>query len=119
MLCAGWHVTVLSVSEGGALLLRVGLLLLVELGREGSVVWYVAVGELDFGPLLLGKVCRWRVCAEGVLQVLLFRLADLRGNRLERGEDRVGNADGLLRLGCKRFWKVDLVELSGAVGVLV
>jgi hypothetical protein len=117
LLCASWHVVVEPIGERRALLLRVCLLLVVELGWEGCVVWDVTVGELDLGSLLLGKVCGWRVRAEGVLQVLLLRLGDLRGDRLEGGENRVGDANGLLCLGRKRFGKVDLVVLGRAVGV--
>ena len=119
LLCAGWHVGVLAVCEGRALLLRVGLLLLVELGRQGRVVGHIAGGELELGALLLGEVGGWRVRAEGVLQVLLVRLRDLGGHGLEGGEDGVGDADGLLRLGCEGLWELDLVELGGAGGVLV
>jgi hypothetical protein len=119
LLCAGWHVGVLAVCEGRALLLRVGLLLLVELGGEGGVVGHIAGGELELGALLLGEVGGWRVRAEGVLQVLLVRLRDLRGHGLEGGEDGVGDADGLLRLGRQGLGEVDLVELGGADGVLV
>lgn len=115
LLCASWHVGVLSICEGGALHLGVGLLLLVELRWERGVVWHVAVRELDLGALLFREVCGWRVRAEGVLEVLLLGLADLRGDRLKGGEDRVGNANGLLRLGCERHWEVDLVEFRGAV----
>ena len=115
LLSTSWHIVVKSVCKSRALLLWVGLLLVVELGRESRVVWYVAVGELDLGALLLSQVGRGCVCAEVVLQILLLCLAELRGDRLEGRENRVGDAEGLLRLGSERYWEVDLIELNGAI----
>jgi hypothetical protein len=117
LLCASGHVVVEPIGERGALLLRVGLLLVVELSGERRVVGHIAVRELDLGSLLLGQIGGGRVRAEGVLQVLLVGLGDLRGDGLEGGEDRVGDADGLLLLGRQRFGEVDLVVLGRAARV--
>jgi hypothetical protein len=114
LLGARGHVVVETVCESCALLLGVRCLLVVEFSGEGRVVGHVAVGELDFGALLLGQVGGGGVGAEGVLQVLLVCLGELRGDGLEGREDRVGDAERLLRLGCEGFGEVDLVELRGA-----
>lgn len=80
-----------TICEGRALLLWVILLLLVELCGKSGVIWYIAVGELDLCALLLSQVGRWGVCAKGVLEILFICLRELCRNRMERGEDRVGN----------------------------
>jgi hypothetical protein len=46
-------------------------------------------------------------------------LGDLGEDGLEGGEDRVGDGEGLLRLGCEGVGEVDLVEFRGAVYVSI
>lgn len=113
---ACWHVVVEAVGEGRALALRVGFLLVIKFRGKLGVVGDIAVGELDFCTLLFSGVGGRRVGAEGVLQVLLVGLCELRGDGLEGGKNGVGDAKGLLRVGGEGRGEMDEVEFGGAGG---
>ena len=80
-----------TVCEACPLLLRINLPLGVELGGEHGRVWDVGCGELELGLLLEGRVGGGGVRGKGVEDVLLVVLGDLCGERLEGGEDEVGD----------------------------
>jgi hypothetical protein len=89
--CSRFDVGVWAVREGRALLLWIFLALSVEGLWEGCVVWNVGRWELQLGLLLEGCVGAWDVGGEGVLDVLLVVLLDLRGERCEGREDEVSD----------------------------
>ena len=106
--------TVWTVSEGIALLLRVLLALSVELSGKNSSVRDIGCRELELGLLLQGCVCARRVGGELVQDVLLVVLLDLGREGLEGGENKVGDREGELLLGGQRCREVDLVVLGRA-----
>ena len=50
------NIVVETIGEDCALLLGIGLLLFIELGRERRIVWDIDIGELDLGSLFLRQV---------------------------------------------------------------
>jgi hypothetical protein len=114
-LSARGQLAVWSVSESIALLLRVLLALSVQVGGKNSSIRDIGCRELELGLLLKGRVCARRVGRELVQDVLLVILLDLGRERLEGGENEVGNREGELLFGGQRCREVDLVVLGRAL----
>ena len=79
------NIVVWAVSEGAALAFW-----------GAGVVWDGGGGEFDFGFLFGGRVGGGEVGGEVKGEVLLPDLGDLGRDWLQRGEDVVGDVEGLL-----------------------
>jgi hypothetical protein len=83
---------------------------LSETGILGDVVGR----HLELGLLLQGLVGRVGVGIESKLDILLVGLVDGGGQRVQGGQNRVGNRQGELLLGGQRGGECDAVVLDGA-----
>jgi len=115
LLSACGKLAVGAVCECSALLLGVFLAVCVQVGGEHGGIRDIGGWELELGLLLEGCVRARYVGGELVQDILLVVLQDLRGNRLESGEEEVGDREGDLLVGGQWCRKGDFVVFGRAL----